>query len=500
MVAFTQLVINSLGFIQSLVPESIYGQNNITENWTLSQVQKELGSLVSLSTSIFGPEDSRWSNATERYQDYALPSIQLVVQPGEETDISTIVQYANEKHLPFLLVNRGHSLTFTVGAFTGIQIDVRSLRDIAIQPNGETARLQAGAYNYEVIETLWEDGYITTSGTCSCVGMVGPALGGGHGPFQGDYGLISDNIVTMNVVLGNGAAIEVNETSHPDLWWAMRGAGHNFGIVTSFELKIRPARRHARWYYKQYVFTGDKLESLFEELNRFHNNGAPPEAMKAAFVLSFWAVILWTFVYDGSQEDAETSLAPFEQLGPISTQGGDILYPEVSEVLGAGMTTDLCAANKTHIISTAGLQVYSLAAERQIYELYNQNVAKHPEFQSTKVLHEGYAVEGVRRVNSDESAYPLRDDDLLMYFDLILSPDSKLEDFAREWARQTRDIWNAGQPSRRPTTYVNYAFGDESTESMYGYEPWRMQRLRDLKARYDPENRFAYYNPIIPRA
>ncbi|KAJ5691615.1 FAD-binding domain-containing protein [Penicillium malachiteum] len=312
--------------------------------------------------------------------------------------------------------------------------------------------------------------------------MVGPALGGGHGPLQGEYGLMSDNIVNMNVVLANETAIMVNETSHSDLWWAMRGVGHNFGIVTSLDIKIYPAKDHASWYYKQYVFTGAQLEPLFKEPNRFHNHGISPQAMAALFGLYRMDTNI-----SETESDAEPSLAPFDQLGAVSTQDGNIPYPEVSDVLGAGLTSDFCAPNKTHIISTAGFKVYDVAAQRQIYDFYSRNVAKHSEFRTTKIL-----LEGVRRVNSKESAYPLRDDDLLI-------PNSRLEDFARDWARQTRDTWNAGQSSGRPTSYVNYAFGDESMESMYGYEPWRVQRLRDLKAQYDPENRFAYYNPIVPR-
>ncbi|KAJ5741064.1 FAD-binding domain-containing protein [Penicillium malachiteum] len=201
----------------------------------------------------------------------------------------------------------------------------------------------------------------------------------------------------MNVVLGNGKAIMVNETSHPDSWWAMRGAGHNFGIVTSFDLKIYPAEDHASWYFKQYVFTGAQLEPLFKELNRFHNHGMSPQGMAAVFGLY----------------RMDTNISQTE-LGAVSTQDGNILYPEVSDVLGAGLISDLFAPNKTHIISTAGFQVYDVAAQRQIYDLYNRNVAKHPEFRTTKVFHGGYAVEGVRRVNADKSAYPLPEDDILM--------------------------------------------------------------------------------------
>ena len=69
--------------------------------------------------------------------------------------------------------------------------------------------------------------------------------------------------------------------------------------------------------------------------------------------------------------------------------------------------------------------------------------------------------------------------------------------YARQWATDTRDLWNAGQPERLPTTYINYAAGDEPLESIYGYEPWRLEKLRSLKAQYDPDNKFRYYNPII---
>ena len=191
-----------------------------------------------------------------------------------------------------------------MGNFSGIQIDVRSLTDIVISQDKTRVWLQAGTYTYEVISTLWEQGYVAgtalkslstfgnaivinehgllASGSGSCVGLAGPGLGGGHGPYQGLYGLISDNFVSLNVVLANGSAIVVNETTNADLWWAMRGAGHNFGIVTSFELNIYPAETQT-WYHKNYVFTGEQLESLFQELNNFQNNGSTPKLMTGNF-------------------------------------------------------------------------------------------------------------------------------------------------------------------------------------------------------------------------
>lgn len=87
-------------------------------------------------------------------------------------------------------------------------------------------------------------------------------------------------------------------------------------------------------------------------------------------------------------------------------------------------------------------------------------------------------------------------DGMCRYFDATPNKGSSLVNFTKQWAKETRDLWNSGQPDRSPTTYVNYAFGDESVESIYGYSPRRLERLRALKAQYDPRGRFNYYNPI----
>ncbi|KAI1407923.1 hypothetical protein F5Y13DRAFT_183040 [Hypoxylon sp. FL1857] len=500
----------AIGLVQSpstVLTDRLYGARLpiATRDLPFFQVQLELGSILSNTSSIVGPSDPMWSNATERYNNLARPHPQVVVSPGSEEDIGKIVKYANENRFEFFVVNRGHALTSTVSQFNGIQIDVRNLRGISISPGKESVRLQAGAFNYEVIEALWKEGYVTTTGSCSCVGIAGLALGGGHGVQQGAHGLISDNVISLDVVLSNGTAITVNETSNVDLWWAMRGAGHNFGIVTSFEMNIYPFTVE-NYFYRTYEFEGHVLELLFEELNRLLNNGTMATEMAMTFgvytivpdISTTEATISWTFVYAGPKAEADPLLSPFDLLDPVSVQEDSVPYTEVSDAVASGLTSELCAPNRTHIIGTAGLQVYNITTQRLIYDSFNKRVAQHPELANTRVVHEGYSVEAVRNGKSDNSAFPLRNDYLLMYFDATPEPGSGLEDFATKWAHEAVDMWNAGQPERLPTTYVNYAAGYESLESMYGYEPWRLERLLSLKARYDPYNRFAYYNPIVP--
>lgn len=133
--------------------------------------------------------------------------------------------------------------------------------------------------------------HLLATGSTGCVGLMGAALGGGHGRYEGLYGLVQDNIVHYNVVLANGKEIGVNETSHPDLLYALKGAGHNFAIVTSVVKTIYPREN---WYQKTYTWTQDKLETVFEALNKFHKsaNGTTPVRMG----VNYGAIIMNTSI------------------------------------------------------------------------------------------------------------------------------------------------------------------------------------------------------------
>ena len=113
------------------------------------------------------------------------------------------------------------------------------------------------------------------SGAAGCVGLMGAGLGGGYGRYEGFYGLVLDNIIDMDVVLANGTSVFVSNTSNPDLYWAMRGAGHNFGIVTKLTYRIHDAISPT-WYLSSMVFTGDKVEPVFNQLNKLIANGTMP--------------------------------------------------------------------------------------------------------------------------------------------------------------------------------------------------------------------------------
>lgn len=404
--------------------------------------------------------------------------------------------------------NRGHGSPSSVASFNGIQINMVNLNDITIQPGSESAWFGGGVYDGQVSRYLWEQGYVATTGSCDCVGMMGPGLGGGHGRHEGLYGMISDNIRQLNLVLADGTSVRVNKTSYSDLLWGLKGAGHNFGIVTSFELNIFP-RGPDTWHYHNYLWRGENLKTVFNALNAFHNNGSTPVNMTLNFgqlyvnasISKTEPSIGWTFTYRGPAHEAEQLLAPFNAIDAVWDAQGDVPYPDVSVIQGTGEEGFLCESENTiRTITTAGLQVYNVTAQQQIFDSFTRRIAQSPALAATGiVIHEGYSTAGVTAVASDASAYPFRADHLLVYFSAILAKNSSsaLVDAAWEWADEVRDQWNGGQPGRLPDAYVNYANGLEPLEQRYGHEPWRLQRLRGLKAKYDPNNRFRFYNPIV---
>ncbi|KAK7946577.1 FAD-binding domain-containing protein [Apiospora aurea] len=372
---FLQFVGTSIALPHPAVPEYFHNAPFTRRDVPVAQIQRELGSLLSKGTVIIRPSDAGWANATERWNTATEPrGLELVVRPAQESDVSTI-------------------------------------------PGGKSALIQGGQYIGDVVRTLWAAGYVTSTGSNNCVGFVGPALGGGHGRYQGLHGLASDNVINLNVVLADGSTIKVNKDSHSDLFWAMQGAGHNFGIVTSAESKIY-RRKIDTWHYHNYVWSQDKLEVLFERLNAFHKDGKTPPEMGVEFgsVIINPAfnttdpVLSWNFAYAGSAKDAEKILKPFNDIPALSQQKGDVPYPEIAGIQGMAEGGPGCLSN-LKAGTSVGLRSYNVTSQRQILTLFNATMASYPSLAAGGVVfYEGYSTKAVQAVDPVLTAYPHRDD------------------------------------------------------------------------------------------
>ncbi|KAL4986428.1 hypothetical protein BDW68DRAFT_188818 [Aspergillus falconensis] len=368
-------------------------------------MQRELGGILSPKPLIFGEHDTRYENATQPWNTVVTPHIQLVIQPGEEADVPTIVRLPPRPPSCFFSLDINIDCLPSLNSFAGIQIDLSPFSDITIHASGTSERFSGSISDSQAVSYLWERGYVTSAGACDC----------------------------LNVVLGNGTAITVNSTSHPDLYWAMRGAGHNFGI-------------------HNYVWGGEKLEVLFAALSALLWNGDGSTPVNMA---QNWGMV---FAYLGSAAEAAPLLAPFDAIPALSEESGDLPYPGIAAT--QGLNTESLEA---------GLQVYNVTAERRIFESFRRRIGRNPALARGGVIeHDGYS-----------------------------TADSELEREAWKWAGEVRDLWNERQPGREVHAYVNYANGFESVEEKYGHEAWRLERLRALKEIYGPDNRFQCYNPVI---
>lgn len=258
--------------------------------------------------------------------------------------------------------------------------------------------------------------------------------------YMGYTGLISDNIIEMDVVTADGSEVKVSQSSNSDLYWGMRGAGHNYGIVTQFKHKIFDYPKGQNTYYVTYFFTGNQLEVFFEQLNRLLDNGnlpkdvntytlyllnpfidpkvGPPDALshsKSRLLIDCrQPVILFQLYYFGTAAEALPYLQPFLDLKPIIVTNTTTAYKNIAQETGTGIDGPVCAPGMAKALFPVGLKQFNIDANRQIYQLFSDMVIQTPALNGTFVQFEGYALQGMKAIDPASSAYAHREDNILV--------------------------------------------------------------------------------------
>ncbi|KAI0394647.1 FAD binding domain protein [Xylariaceae sp. FL0594] len=459
---------------------------------------------LSAGAQIYLPGSPGYAEATNRWSKLDAPGINIVVVPSVENDVAEIVKHANAQNIPFLAVNGGHGAITTVGKLqNGIEIWLNNLSSVEIAKDGNTAKFGGGTLSKTVTDTLWAKGKQTVTGGCECTSLLGPGLGGGHGFLQGRHGLIADQFVSLNVVLSDGELRTIDQRS--DLWWAMRGAGHNFGVVTSVTSKIYDIK-YPDWAYASFVFSGDKVEGLYGAINKYllKNGSQPVDIINYSFFFNDPSidpnkpVIMFFVLQEGVKQVNPVYTAPFHSLGPLASDTAGGSYTDVPAWTGNANESPPCQkAGLVNIRFPIDLETYNPAAQRQVYDLFASATKTTPALNGSLFLFEGYSLEGVKAVPSSQSAFANRAANLLVAPLLIYPPGSpELDKTAADLGHTLRHILFEGSGQKELYTYVNYAFGDETVKNWYGYEPWRLDTLRALKHKYDPRGKFSFYAPI----
>jgi FAD/FMN-containing dehydrogenase len=398
-------------------------------------------------------------------------------------DVVQCVKFARTHDLVVAVRCGSHNAAGHATCDGGLVIDLSPMKGIRVDPAKRRVQAQGGVLWGELDRECEVYGLATTGGTVNDTGIAGLTLGGGIGWLMGKYGLACDNLVSADVVTANGDVITTNEDEHPDLFWALRGGGGNFGVVTSFEYQLHPVDQ---------LLAGMVVypRSQARDILRYHRDfsqSAPDEVVSVAGLMSSpegEPVIALPVCYNGPLAEGEQILAKLRHLGtPLADDIGPKSYVEVQNMLDpAAFPHGMERYWKSSFLKNPGDNVLDLA-----YEYASQMTSPL----SMILL---YLVHGApSRVTPQATAFGLRDD--LWNLDVIgqwLDPAE-----ADQHVKWVRECWGALEPYATGGVYVNHLGADEPERVRAAYGN-NYDRLVQVKQTYDPTNFFRQNQNIRP--
>ncbi|MFD1645991.1 FAD-binding oxidoreductase [Haloarchaeobius litoreus] len=420
----------------------------------------------------------------------------LIAQCAGAADVITAVNFARENNHEIAVRGGGHNVAGTAVCDDGIVIDLSAMRAVWVDPRARTARVQGGALWSDVDHETRAHGLATTGGIVSHTGVAGLTLGGGIGWLMRKHGLTVDNLLSADMVTADGEFVRASDDEHSDLFWALRGGGGNFGIVTSFEFALHPVgptvlagpvfwpaddTANALRFYRDFV------RDAPDELGTVVKFGTIPPLPVAPEELHWRPAVAINACYAGPVEEGESVLRPLREHG---TPLLDLVSPEPYVAHQSG--TDSTVLHGWHYYwKSTDLPELS----DDLIDVFVNHAFSAESPRSYSVLfHLGGAVS---RVDNDATAYTGRNAPHNININGVWRPD-ETEEFADSETAWVRRFLDALEPYREGV-YVNFLDADDGTQRVreaYGEHTYR--RLAEIKAEYDPDNVFHLNQNIEP--
>jgi FAD/FMN-containing dehydrogenase len=407
----------------------------------------------------------------------------MIARCTGQNDVVTCINFAQEHGVLISVRGGGHNYAGKAICDGGLVIDLSPMKGIVIDPERQTARAQAGLRLGEFDRETQKFGLATTLGVNRDTGIAGLTLGGGYGWLAGKYGLACDNLLSAEVVTADGSVISCNKDQYDDLFWGLRGAGANFGIVTDFEYRLHRVGP---------VLGGIILHPLDRQTLRFFDefsSAAPDELTTVGVVLTgadgspaFASIVC----YCGAPSEGEKVLKPlrtFEK--PVADLIQPRSYLEMQGLLDETWPPGRHYYNKAHNIrKVSDGAIDTILRYSAILPTTFTNIA----FQQ---LHGAAS-----RIPTNDTAFPHR----YNHYDLLVHPATDNPSDTDKMVRWARQCWGDLQPFVERAVYVNaledaLEEGERRVREAYGAN---YKRLVDLKTKYDPMNVFQQNSNIKP--
>ncbi|KAF9888976.1 hypothetical protein FE257_008146 [Aspergillus nanangensis] len=466
-----------------------------------SQVVSALKSLgLSAETDIIDPSNDEYaSDFTQRWTTHDMPSYAAAVKPTLERDVATIIKFASNNSIPFLATGAGHGFSTHLGRIQdGIEIDLGAFNHVSVDVDASTMTIGGSVRFGDIFEPLGKAGKEIQTGSDKCVGMVGATLGGGVGRYNGLHGMMVDALKSVRLVTASGQVVTASESENSDLFWGIRGAGSNFGIVLSATYDVYDQTNHGQVVNADFLFPLNGTSAVLNYFKSFEEN-QPAELsiiMQMGFSPQYGGTYLAVNVaFAGSMEKGRQLVQPLVNAHPMMHNITTVPWKDLTynAFFGTAPKGAPCAKNALHNVYGAGIKTYDIPTFQRFMSSLNSFYAAHPTAQNTVFFIEAFPLQAVQRVPVDATAYPHRDILAHLLFTYTYT-DLALEGTVNSFAQKARAQFAETSGLDGLQVYSSYAHGDEGPVPLYGSR--NLGRLRQLKQKWDPRGVFSYNEPF----
>ena len=437
----------------------------------------------SLKGRILLPADEPYEKARVVWNSMINRKPQLIVQCQTREDVVAAVKYARAKQLQVSVRGGGHNVAGNAISEGGLMIDLSPMKAIQIDVSELTARVEPGVIWNELDKATIAHGLATTGGTVSDTGVAGLTLGGGVGWLMGKHGTTSDNLLEAELVLASGETAMLNAETNPDLFWAVRGGGGNFGIVTSFLFKLHKVETTVK--AGMILHPMEAAKDMFRVF-REHVRKAPDELMSySGFIVTpdGHPVAMMLPAWMGPLEEADRWLDPLRKFGtPLADMVGEMPYTGLQTIIDQAAPWGLRRYWKSGNFENL---------TDELIDIVMKNLETRPS-PYTPVLFFHHRGAGAS-LPLESTAFPHRGD--LWGGDIISQWTDAADDEKNvSW---TRKFWKEIEPLSKGV-YVNHLDSDDGNDRVKNAYGPNYEKLALIKKKYDPENFFRLNNNILP--